>query len=129
MPRLLLICVLAAACSSKPTPGGIRLDQVTKALESGGIKTAPLETTSPTKFSALKCVTGMLDNLETVVCEYGSREAVLAGRKAAEGWVGSATTAIVLDNGLTMLVAADRGRADPNGKQLNKMAALYTKLK
>jgi hypothetical protein len=126
---LLLSSLLAAACSSKPTPGGIKLEQVTKALDSAGIKTAPLEETSPARYSALKCVTGLLDNLETLVCEYGSREAVVAGHKAAEQWAGTATTAIVLDNGLTVLACADRNRADPNGKQLNKIATAYQKLK
>lgn len=71
----------------------------------------------------------MLAGLETVICEYGSREAVLAGRKASESWVATATTAILLDNGLTLLAAADRGRTDPHGKQLNKIAGIYTKLR
>jgi hypothetical protein len=127
MRASLCLLVLAAACSSKPTPGGVRLDQAKSALGKSGAELKGLEDTQPQRFSALKCVSGPVDKLDVVLCEYGSADAVAAGKKALESWVGSATTAVVLDNGLTVLGAADRQSGDPNGTLLNQLAAAYTK--
>jgi hypothetical protein len=127
MRAILYASLLFAACSSKPTPGGVRLDQAKKALDKSGVEVKGLEDTQPQRFSALKCLAGPVAKLDVVLCEYGSPDAVVAGKKAVETWAGQSTTAVVLDNGLTVLGAADRGSADPNGKLLNQLASAYTK--
>lgn len=118
---------LALGCSKKPTAGGVRLEQVSDAFSSAGLKVDNFKPTDPTAFSAQKCVAGQVDGIDTVVCEYGSPDALALGKKAGEQWVGSATTAAVLGNGRTLLCVADRAHADPNGKTLNKITQAFTK--
>jgi hypothetical protein len=65
--------------------------------------------------------------LETVLCEYGSAEAVRLGQRAAEGWLGQATTGLILDRGNTLLMVADRAHTDPNGRTLNKIGKAFKK--
>jgi hypothetical protein len=127
MRASIFFVMLAAACSSKPTPGGVRLDQAKEALGKSGVEMKGLEDTQPQRYSALKCLQGTVEKLDVVLCEYGSADAVAAGKKALESWVGTATTAVVLDNGFTVLGAADRASGDPNGKVLNQLASAYTK--
>src|SRR6476659_4967995 len=117
--RIALACLLAMACSKKP--GEVRLKQVNDSLVSAGFKLDSFQPADPGKFSAQKCVQGTLDGVDSVVCEYGSNEAVTMGKKAGEDWIGQATTGAVLTNGNTLLAVADRARADPNGKLIHKI--------
>ncbi len=128
MRWLLPLIVLVAACSKKGA-APVRLDQVLKGLTSSGLKIDALASTAPTKFSASRCVLGPLEGLEALLCEYGSPDAMAAGRKAAEAWNGQADTGVVLDNGYTTLGLADRGRKDPNGKLINKIVEAYQKVR
>ena len=79
MSRLLCVALLLAGCS-KPTPGGVRLKQVDDALGAAGFKIDAFKPTDPGKLSAQKCTEGALDGVETLLCEYGSAEAVALGR-------------------------------------------------
>lgn len=127
--RLALSLVLLAAigCSNKPTAGGVRLEQVSSAFGAAGLRTDGFQPTDPSRFSALKCVTGAIDGVDTVVCEYGSSDALTLGKKAGEQWAAGATTAAVLGNGRTLLAVADRAHADPNGKTIHKITQAFTK--
>jgi hypothetical protein len=72
-------------------------------------------------------VAGKLEGVDSLVCEYGSLDAVTLGKKAGEDWVGQATTGAVLTNGKTLLAVADRAHADPNGKIIQKITDAYSK--
>jgi hypothetical protein len=124
-----LALALAAGCSKKPTEGGVRLEQVSDAFASAGLKVADFKPADPARFNAQKCVAGVVEKLETVVCEYGSPDAVALGKKAGEQWASGATTAAVLGNGRTILVVADRERADPNGKTIHKITQAFTRVR
>src|SRR3954454_13227132 len=121
------LLVLAGGCSKKPTEGGVRLAQVSDAFNAAGLKTETFQPTDPARFNAQQCVTGSLDGVEAVVCEYGSPDALALGKKAGEQWVASATTAAVLGNGRTLLAVADRAHTDPNGKTIQKITQAFTK--
>jgi hypothetical protein len=129
--RATIVCVLAlalgAGCSKKPTAGGVRLEQISEAFNSAGLKTDNFQPTDPSRFNATKCVAGQVDHIDTVVCEYGSPDALALGKKAGEQWVGNATTAAVLGNGRTLLAVADRAHSDPNGKTIHKITQAFTK--
>jgi hypothetical protein len=127
--RLVWVCAIVAAvgCSKKPTEGGVRLKQVNDAFVSAGFKLDSFQPTDPGRFAAQKCVHGMLDGVDSMVCEYGSADAVTIGKKAGEDWVAQATTGAVLANGNTLLAVADRSRTDPNGKTIHKITQAYTK--
>jgi hypothetical protein len=127
MKRVLVCCLLAAACGKKPTEGGVRLKQVNDALVSAGFKLDSFHPLDPGRFSAQQCSNGTLDGIDAVVCEYGSAEAVALGKKAGEDWVAQAATGAVLTNGKTLLAVADRARTDPNGKTIHRITQAYSK--
>jgi hypothetical protein len=129
MRRAICFALLLAACSKKPTEGGVRLKQVNDSLTSAGFKVDAFQSADPGRFSAQKCTQGQLEGVDTMMCEYGSAEAVALGRKAGEDWIGSAPTGAVLANGNTVLIVADRAHADPNGKTIHKITQAYTKTK
>src|SRR5207302_6293447 len=118
---------LAAGCHKKPTEGGVRLAQISDAFAAAGLKTDTFQPTDPSRFSAQKCVAGNVEGVDTVVCEYGSPDALALGKKAGEQWAASATTAAVLGNGRTLLAVADRAHTDPNGKTIHKITQAFTK--
>ena len=128
--RVVILCALAlgaTACSKKPTEGGVRLEQISDAFTAAGLKADNFQPTDPSRFSASKCLAGRIDDIDTVVCEYGSVSALALGKKAGEQWVASATTAAVLGNGRTLLAVADRAHVDPNGKTIHKITQAFTK--
>jgi hypothetical protein len=128
--RAMLVIALAlgaGACGKKATEGGVRLEQISDAFSSAGLKVDNFQPTDPSRFNASKCVAGQLDQIDTVVCEYGSPSALALGKKAGEQWVASATTAAVLGNGRTLLAVADRGHVDPNGKTIHKITQAFTR--
>ncbi|HEX6836476.1 MAG TPA: hypothetical protein VF334_07870 [Polyangia bacterium] len=131
--RATLACATALAlaatvgCSKKPTEGGVRLAQISDAFNAAGLKTDNFQPTDPSRFNATKCVAGRVEEVDTIVCEYGSPDALALGKKAGEQWVGNATTAAVLGNGRTLLAVADRAHTDPNGKTIHKITQAFTK--
>ena len=129
MKRLLVLAALAAAagCSKKPTEGGVRLEQISEAFRSAGLELHDFQPTDPARFNATKCVAGRVEMMDTVICEYGSPDALALGKKAGEQWTGSATTAAVLGNGRTLLAVADRAHNDPNGRSIHKITQAFAK--
>ena len=124
---LIALALGATACGKKATEGGVRLEQISDAFTAAGLKADNFQPTDPSRFSASKCLAGRIDDIDTVVCEYGSPSALALGKKAGEQWVASATTAAVLGNGRTLLAVADRAHVDPNGKTIHKITQAFTK--
>ncbi|MDB4969266.1 MAG: hypothetical protein JWN44_4955 [Myxococcales bacterium] len=124
---ILASAILVGGCHKKPTEGGVRLAQVSEAFGAAGLHTDQFQPTDPARFNAQKCVAGTLEGVETVVCEYGSPDALALGKKAGEQWAASATTAAVLGNGRTLLAVADRAHSDPNGKTIHKITQAFSK--
>jgi hypothetical protein len=120
------LALLAFGCHKGPTEGGVRIGQVNDSLAAAGFKVGDFKPTDPARFSAQKCSAGMLDGVDTVVCEFGSAEAAVLGKKAADAWLGQVTTGAVLANGKTILCVADRNRSDPNGKTIHRLTKTYS---
>src|SRR5260370_19544067 len=118
MKKALAVVALLAAhgCSKKPTEGGVRLEQVSSAFSAAGFKTESFQPSDPSRWSALKCVGGSIDGVDTLVCEYGSADALALGKKRGEQWAAGATTAAVLGNGRSLLPAPHPAHTDPPGK-------------
>jgi hypothetical protein len=131
--RAPIFCTLALAlatvgCGKKAaTEGGVRLEQISEAFSAAGLKVDHFQSTDPSRFNATRCLAGRVDDIDTVVCEYGSPDALVLGKKAGEQWVAGATTAAVLGNGRTLLAVADRAHGDPNGKTIHKITQAFTK--
>ncbi len=126
-PLLFALALAAVGCGKKATEGGVRLEQVSDAFTSAGLKPDQFKPTDPSRFNAQKCVAGSVDGVDTIVCEYGSPDALALGKKAGEQWAASATTAAVLGNGRTLLAVADRAHVDPNGKTIHKITQAFRK--
>lgn len=128
MQMALLTCALACTLASmlggcsRREQGGLAAAE--QALGSAGLK-VQLTATSPGNFAAQRCWAGSVERVDTVVCEYGSAEAVALGKKAGESWIGQAVTGAVLERERRLLLLADRAHADPSGKTIHKLTRAF----
>jgi hypothetical protein len=70
------------------------------------------------------CKAGAVNGLDVTLCTYPAPEAAEKARAAGLGAVGDATGAAVL-SGNRMLVVADRKKADPSGRSINKIIKVF----
>ena len=122
----LVALAAGSGCHKKPAEGGVRLGDVSEAFSNAGLQVSDFKDADATRFNAQKCMAGTVEKIETIVCEYGSPDALALGKKAGEQWAAGATTAAVLGNGRTLLAVADRARVDPNGKTIHKITHAFT---
>ena len=66
---------------------------------------------------------GTVAKLDVMVCNLASPEDAKRKADAGLGWIGS-TTGASQAHGSTVIVAADRHKADPNGKTINQLFKL-----
>ncbi|MBX3155800.1 MAG: hypothetical protein KF773_07365 [Deltaproteobacteria bacterium] len=84
---------------------------------------------SPSRLTATKvdvgkdCRSGTIDGVDVLVCVYGSPDEAKAAEKPGLAWIG-ATTGAAQAHGAVLIAAADRARADPNGKTINQIMKL-----
>ncbi len=71
-----------------------------------------------------QCSAGAVNGLDVTVCGYASPELATASRGAGLAQVGSATGAAVIA-GQRMLVVADRKKADPAGRSIDKLIKVF----
>ena len=88
-----LFSIAASSGCSKPkppTPGGVRLEEVSASFASAGLRADGFAPADASRFGATRCVAGRVEAVDTLVCEYGTPEALALGRKASERWAGDA---------------------------------------
>ncbi len=119
MRRLLLVALLAACGKGE---GGAVADLV------GGWQQAGLEPTpfQPVDGKALggACRAGKVKGIDATVCEFDDADKAKRAEPAGLAQVGDATGAS-LAQGRLLLVLADRGRADPTGKNIKEIAKVF----
>jgi hypothetical protein len=71
-----------------------------------------------------KCQAGKVSGVDTTLCEYETADAAKQAEAAGLAQVGE-TTGASLAQGKYLLVVADRGRSDPNGKKIRDIAAAF----
>ncbi len=113
---VLLSIVFAAACNSGPA------GDFTGAWKLAGLD--PQGFTSVESNLGGKCQAGKISGVDTTVCEYETADAAKQAEAAGLAQVGD-TTGASLAQGKYLLVLADRGRADPNGKKIHDIAAAF----
>jgi hypothetical protein len=128
MRWILIVGLCALGACKRSHENGPTLDDVRDAFGKEW-KVDALATQDAARFSAKRCVAGPIEGIDAVICEYASADAVQRGKLSAEAWVGQAVTGVALDNRLTVLGLADRGRVDPNGKLIHRITAAYRALK
>ena len=95
----------------------------------GGHAVAAFADSDPSSFGAKKCQGGTLDQIPALLCEFGSSDSAAAAQPAAERWGGDIGTVLVLRRGELLFAAADRNKADPNGKILVALAKSFRRTK
>ena len=123
MKKLLLIALALAACH-KANKGPTSRDGVIDAWKKGGLE--------PSAFTAAKtdigkdCASGTVNKLDVLVCTFATAQDAKAAEDAGLKWVGD-TTGASRAQGETLIVVADRHKADPSGRTINQIVTLPAK--
>lgn len=131
--RKILVCMIAlAACGKaddkKPddkaaAPAASPRDGVVAAWKAAQL----VPTLAPATVAFGKdCQSGTLDGLDLVVCNYASPAEAKAAEDPALAWIGGVTGSAQA-HGSALIVIADRKKADPSGKTINRLMKLAPK--
>jgi hypothetical protein len=125
-----LISVLALAACSKASdkaadkPATPR-DAVLAAWKAE--KLAPTAALAPATVPLAKdCQTGTIESLDLLLCNFPTPAEAKAAETQGNTWIGQATGSSQA-RGAALIVLADRKKADPNGRTINKLMKLAPK--
>jgi hypothetical protein len=125
---VLLVAIAAAGCGKADdksatggTSGNGARDALVEAWKKAGLTPSPM--TPATVAFGKDCQSGTVNNVDVIVCVYGSDADAKAAEKAALEWVGS-TTGAAWSKGGVLVSAADRRKADPSGRTINQLMKL-----
>ena len=141
MRTLLLIAALCAGCSKDDAAAdkGGGTDKGGAPAASTGPRETLVETwkangLAPSAFAPANvafgkdCATGNVNNVDVLVCVFASAAEAKAAAEQGNGWIGeSAMTGASQAHGSMLVVAADRKKADSNGKTIQKLMSLSPK--
>jgi hypothetical protein len=120
-----------AACGksggSDPAAGGgsaAPRDAVIEAWKSAKLTPSPL--TAATVTFGKDCQSGTVEGIDVLVCNFGSAADAKAAEDQGLTWVGAVTGASQA-HGAALVVLADRRKADPDGKTINRLLKLAPK--
>jgi hypothetical protein len=119
--RWLVALALVAACKKSDDQPPSPRDKVIEAWTAAGL--------SPSTFVAAPnsvgsdCATGMVGNLDVMICVFPNPSAAQTAEEAGRGWVGL-TTGSAQAKGSTLVAIADRKKSDPSGKLINQLMKL-----
>lgn len=111
--------VLLAACGSKGGPSS--RDAVVDAWKKAGLVVSDF--TKASTDVGKDCALGTVNRVEVLVCSYGSADDAKKSEDFGLKWVGD-TTGMSQARGTLVIAAADRKKADPNGKTINQIFKL-----
>jgi hypothetical protein len=105
-------------------------DEVLTAWRSAGLEPKEFAPIGPTPNGAAYCEHGLVNGVDTVVCEYASDEALAQGmQQVKEGWTRvDAHTGVILQARRTTMAVVDRERREPSGKTISAMVKAFRKL-
>lgn len=112
-----------AACGKSDKPATPR-DAILDAWKAD--KIAPPALTAATVAFAKDCQGGTVENLDVLVCNFPTADEAKAAEPQGETWIGPAT-GMSQAHGAALVVIADRKKADPNGRTINRLMKLAPK--
>ncbi len=115
------IAVTFAGCGHSAPAGPGAREEVVASWKQGGLEVSAL-TPAVTNFGT-DCATGIVSKVDVLVCNYASAPAAIAAAQPALQWVGD-TTGSAQTRGTLVIAAADRRKADPNGRTINQIFKL-----
>jgi hypothetical protein len=122
MRAAILVLVLVGAACGKGEPSG-PMGDVISAWKQAGLDPSSFEPVDAKDLGGT-CRAGKVKGLDTTVCEYSDAAAAKRAEAAGLAQVGE-TTGAAIAQGRVLLVIADRGRADPNGKSIKEIAKVF----
>lgn len=125
MQKLVFLMVLAlAACSKTADKPATPRDAVLAAWKAEKLAPSALAA-APIAF-AKDCQGGTIENLDLLLCNFATPAEAKAAEPQGNTWIGSVTGASQA-HGAALVVLADRKKADPNGRTINKLMKLAPK--
>jgi hypothetical protein len=76
------------------------------------------------KLGAKSCTAGKVSGIHVTLCRYDSDEAAKAARDKGVAAIGKAT-GLSLARGSLLMIAADRDKVDPSGRNLNRIGKAF----
>ena len=113
-----------AGCSKAGDPAKGPRDAVLDAWKAQ--KLAPTGLAPASVAFAKDCQAGTVENIDVLVCSFATPADAKAAEEPALAWVGTVTGASQA-RGAALIVLADRKKADPNGRTINKLLKLAPK--
>lgn len=131
----LLIAALALGCGqddAKAAPGkGPAPDDeaLIAAWRKAGLEVSALSEVDAAPYAAQRCRGGTVSGVDVVLCSYDTGEDAAAADDAALALLekGGVTTGSALARGKSLLVVADKRKADPSGRTINAITAAFRK--
>ncbi len=128
MRRIAIALVFVVGCSkdigSSTSTGAAARDNVVAAWKAGGLGVSVM---APVELAFGKdCQSGTVGGVDVAVCAYGSPADAKAAEEPGLAWVGVAT-GLSQARGSALILAADREKADPNGKLIHQLTKLAPK--
>ncbi len=121
MRRIVLALILVAGCDGS---GSGPTGELVSAWKKAGLDPSGFSTVEGKALGGGTCQAGKVSGVDTTVCEYADADAARKAEPAGLAHVGD-TTGAALTQGKLLLVVADRGKADPNGKAIKQIAAAF----
>jgi len=119
MRVLPLLCVVFVACGkAEPPAGASGRDSIVEGWKEKGLK--PSAMTKAEVSVGKDCQTGTVDGIDVLLCVFPTEAEAKAAEDAGLAWVGD-TTGASQAKGSILVVIADRKKADPSGRAINKM--------
>ena len=134
LPRIALLTVglllPLPACRHSHVSGTASTDAVLDAFKASGFDVGQMKVVEPDPWTADHCVSGKVSELQVLVCEFKTDEALAGGEsEVRHGWDSvNVDTGVVLHNGRTMLVIADAAKRDPNGRAIARLLNAFRAL-
>lgn len=131
MMTLLLVALGGTGCKRRPhVEGTVATETITKAWTADGFDTANVANVDGDAWAAGACYQGTVSGLDVLVCEYGSDEALAQGEQRLNAtWddesVPTAVLARTTQPSRTIVAIADRNKADPNGRTINRLIKTF----
>jgi hypothetical protein len=123
--RIALVLLALAACGKKAETSAPSIrDSIIAAWKTGGL--APSAFTAATVPVGKDCATGTVNGVDVLVCTYATDAEAKTAEAAGYTWVGD-TTGMVQVRGPSLIAAADRKKADVQGKTINQLMKLAQK--
>lgn len=122
--RSALLILLLVACSKddgtgRGAAGGeLTRDGVIAAWKKAGLSPSPM--TAATVAAGKDCQTGTVNSVDVLVCQYATVDEAKAAEAKGLEWVGEAT-GMSQATGKVLVAAADRRKADPSGRTIDKV--------